>query len=235
MTLMRISIILLALFIVYSSATAQVKLGIEAGPDISRIFNAGYNYTSNDVIVPYNTGSRTGFAGGVFADVSIGDLFLFRPKILYTMGGGEQPAVLDYNGNLVQPSAKITMNYINVPLQVLYSPTLKMGRPWVGLGFYTAMMFGGTLNAAGQSRSLHLGGSSTDDFERWDFGFNPTAGLTLKNGVMIGVDYQVGMVHISVPPVGGYGPRPNSRNSIWSFHVGYEWKVKSKASIEEQP
>jgi Outer membrane protein beta-barrel domain len=232
---MRISIVLLALFVLCNAATAQVKIGIEAGPDISRLLNAGYSYTGNFELAPYDAKSRTGVAGGVFADIPIQELFIFRPKILYTMGGGEQPAVADYNGNLLTPAAKITMNYINVPLQVLYSPTLAFGRPWVGLGFYTSMMFGGTLKSSQESRSLHLGGSSDDDFERWDFGFNPTAGLTLKSGIMFGVDYQVGMVHISTPPVGGYGPRPNTRNSIWSFHVGYEWKLKSKAGPDEQP
>jgi outer membrane protein with beta-barrel domain len=215
------------------NTATQIKLGFEAGPDISRLNNAYFSYTSNSQLAPFDSKSRTGVAGGVFADILMADMFTFRAKILYTMGGGNLPAYLNFYGNVLAPATNISMQYINVPLQFLYSPSLSFGRPWIGIGFYTSMMLSGTAKSDEGSKSLSLGGHSSDDYQRWDFGFNPSAGLTLKNGLMFGVDYQAGMVKLSTDPPGGYGPRLNTRTSIWSFHVGYEWKLKLRTSVDE--
>jgi hypothetical protein len=60
-------------------------------------------------------------------------------------------------------STKYSLHYIDLPVQFLCSPTLPIGRPWIGAGLF-------------------------------DFGFSLTAGLTLKCGILIGGDFQQGLI-----------------------------------------
>jgi Outer membrane protein beta-barrel domain len=227
--LIRTSFVLGLIFILFINAHAQVTFGVKVGPDFSKLLDAGEGYNGSGSTQQLNTTTRNFFYGGIFLDIPLGkaDNFYLRPQLLYMGMGGGLPEIVDYNGNQLAPNIKYWLNYLDVPLQLLYSPTLAFGKPWIGAGLYAASPISGNEKTGNSSRALVIGDSRGDDIERMDFGFSFTAGLTLKCHVLVGADFQQGLTRISPPTLFG-SPRLNTRTSVWGIHVGYEWPVKHK-------
>lgn len=232
MHLRKFLLALCALIVFYSPANAQAKMGIEAGPAFPRLLDELRGNNAYAQSVQPNTQSVVRFYGGFFADIPLGkkEIFTLRPRLLYMGGGGEVPAMTDYSGNLLVPHIIFSLNYIDLPVQLLYTPSFSFGKPWIGAGLYPGILISGTAQVQGASQSLNIGSQSNDDVKRFDFGFNATAGLAIKGGVLIGVDFQQGLVSIAPPPPSYSGnPRLNTRNSMWGVHIAYEWKPQRSA------
>jgi Outer membrane protein beta-barrel domain len=227
----RISITLYLFVILSSAARAQVRVGIKVGPDFARLLDAVEGYNGSGGTTLLNTDSRTYLYGGVFADIPLGkgkeNMFYLRPQLEYMEGGGQLPMITDYNGNALVLATKYSLHYIDLPVQFLFSPTLPIGRPWIGAGLYGGVLLSGTAKYENTSYHLSIGNSDNDAIERYDFGFSLTAGLTLKCGILIGGDFQQGLIRVSPPSLNGASAsRPNTRNSIGGVHIGYEFTLK---------
>jgi Outer membrane protein beta-barrel domain len=224
--LSRLSFVLGLIFMLFT-AHAQVTVGVKLGPDFSRLLDAEEGYSGSGSTVKLNTQTRTFFYGGIFLDIPLGkaDNFYLRPQLLYTGIGGQLSQIVDYNGNQIAPNVKYSLNYLDLPLQLLYSPTLAFGKPWIGAGLYAALLMSGRQKDGNTSSSLSIGDSQNDDIKRTDFGMSFTAGLTLNCHILIGADFQQGLTRID-PPVQSGSPRLNTRTSVWGIHVGYEWPAK---------
>jgi hypothetical protein len=218
----RLSFLLGSIFLLFTTAHAQVTVGVKIGPDFSRLLDAEEGYTGSGSTQKLNTTTRTSFYGGVFVDVPLGkaDNFYLRPQLLYTNIGGQLPQMVDYNGNQIAPNVKYSLNYLDVPLQLLYSPTFAFGKPWIGAGLYAGVLLSGTEKSGSNSTSLLIGDNPNDDIKRYDFGFSLTAGLTLKCHVLIGADFQQGLTSIS-PSAQPGNTRLNTRTSVLGVHIGY--------------
>jgi hypothetical protein len=221
----RILVTLYLFIILPSAATAQVRVGIKAGPDFARLLDAVEGYNGSGGTTLLNTDSRTYFYGGVFADIPLGkgeeNMFYLRPQLEYVGAGGQLPLITDYNGNAIVLPTKYSLHYMDLPVQFLFSPTLPIGRPWIGAGLYGGVLVKGTAKYGNTSNDLSIGNKPSDGIERYDFGFSFTAGLTLKCGILIGGDFQQGLIRVSPPsPSGTSAPRPNTRNAIGGVHIG---------------
>jgi hypothetical protein len=223
----RLSFVPGLIFLFFTTAHAQVKFGVKLGPDFSRLLDAEEGYSGSGSTQTLNTQTRTFFYGGIFLDIPLGkaDNFYLRPQLLYMGVGGGLPGIVDYNGNQLAPNIKYWLNYLDVPLQLLYSPAFAFGKPWIGAGLYAASLISANEKTGNSSSALSIGDSRNDGIQRMDFGFSFTAGLTLKCHLLIGADFQQGLVRITPPPLFG-SPRLNTRTSVWGIHVGYEWPVK---------
>lgn len=225
-------LITLYLFIILSSvATAQVRVGIKAGPDFAQLLDAVEGYNGSGGATLLNTDSRTYFYGGVFADIPLGkgkdNMFYLRPQLEYVGGGGQLPLITDYNGNAIILPTKYYLHYIDLPVQFLFSPNLPIGKPWIGAGLYGGVLVNGTAKYGNSSTDFSIGNKDNDGIERYDFGFSLTAGLTFKCGILIGGDFQQGLIRVSPPlPNGASASRPNTRNAIGGVHIGYEFSLK---------
>jgi hypothetical protein len=224
--------IALYLFIILSSAaTAQVRVGIKAGPDFAQLLDAVEGYNGSGGTTLLNSDSRAYFYGGVFADIPLGkeeeNMFYLRPQLEYVGAGGQLPLITDYNGNAIILPSKYSLHYIDLPVDFLFSPTLPIGRPWIGAGLYGGVLVKGTAKYGNTSNDLSIGNKPSDGIERYDFGFSLTAGLTLKYGILIGGDFHQGLIRVSPPlPNGASASRPNTRNAIGGVHIGYEFTLK---------
>ena len=209
------------------TTNAQVRLGIEAGPNFSQLLNAVKGFDASGSAVTMNSQAITQFFGGVFADIPLGkkQLASFRPALQYFGAGGEIQQRLDYNGNLLVPETKITLNYIQLPLQLLLTPPMPFGKLWVGGGFYEGVLLSGKSATQSGSESLVIGNKQNDQVKRFDLGFTLTAGVILKPGVVLGADYRRSLGTID-PPLSGTDLKLGTRNSVWSIHLAYEWKLK---------
>jgi hypothetical protein len=227
--LIRLSFLQGLIFLLVINAHAQVTVGVKIGPDFSRLLDALEASNGGGGNVLFNTTTRTYFYGGIFVDVPLekrGNFYL-RPQLLYVGMGGQTPTLLDYNGNAVAVKTQYSLNYLDLPLQLLYSPTLTFGKPWIGAGLYAGTLLSGTEKSGFNSSPILIGDKPIDEVERYDFGYSLTAGLTLKCHVLIGADFQQGLTRISPPVESGSGStRLNTRTSVWGIHIGYEIPVK---------
>jgi hypothetical protein len=213
-------------FLLCHSASAQSRFSIRVGPDFAHQVNA-YSYGSGLSINNYNSQSRTGFQAGWLVDIEMGGSFFFRQQLLYTTGGGKIPQVNDVNGSPIIDPIDYSLKYIQLPLQILYSPSVGFGRPWIGIGPYGGFLLGGTIRETGTDnrRPVDVGGAANDDFKRYDLGISPTAGIAFNNGLMIGMDYQIGLINVSNSDQSSGSSVPKTKNAIWSVYLGYAWKL----------
>jgi hypothetical protein len=211
----------LAFFLLSMCGTirAQVKIGVEFGPDFPRILNILQGSAPAGGSVSQNSQSITRFYCGFLADIPVDkrQQFIIRPSLLYLGAGGQTPELTDFNGNVIESQTAYHFDYVELPLQLLYSPNLSFGKPWIGGGLY-----GGVLFNAGATGSrpeyLTIGNGQGDDVKRFDLGYTATAGFTFKFGVLAGVDFQQSFGTI-VPNLAAGAPKV--RNSVWGVHVGY--------------
>ena len=221
----------LSFFLLISfTAHAQITVGIKGGPDFSRLVNAVQGDNGSGSISQLNSGTLTQFYGSVFADISLdsGRRFYLRPAVEYIGAGGSMnPTLVYYNANGFRPSTKYALQYIDVPVEFVYSPHFAWGRPVVGAGFYAGTLVSGTIKSPGAaSRSVLIGNNPNDDFQRMDFGYTFSLGLITKPGFLFGIDYQHGFSRI-VPDVSQQGTQPRlpTHNSVWAVHLGWAFKL----------
>jgi hypothetical protein len=214
----------------------QMAFGVKAGPDFPKMLDAWQGVTGNGNNVTYDSKATTNLYGGVFLDVPLGRLFSFRPGLGYLGAGGSLPQLLDFNGNQLAPATKYNLDYFNLPLQLLFRPSLPFGRPFIGGGFYGGMLVAAKAitPVSVNTRSLSIGNSPVDNVKRWDFGFNATAGINLNCGILIGVDFQQGLTSISPSSASGSATL-DTRNSVWGVSIGYLWILKNQRPSGHSP
>jgi hypothetical protein len=210
---------------------AQFQLGIDAGPDFARILNIiqGYTTTGEPYMKDYH--QVTHLYCGVHADIPLDrkDKFILRPALRYLGAGGETPAIPDYYGgnSITYPSTNWSFHYLNLPVQALYSPSFKFGKPWIGGGFYSNVLLSGNGRTNQNTYSLGIG-NSAGDIKRFDFGFVASVGFIFRCGVLIGGDFQQSLTGIDPENSFNYAGR-KVRNSVWGVYLGYTWTLKRKS------
>lgn len=233
-TLMRIlgSILFCSSLLLSLSGYAQISIGFKGGPDFSRLTNAVKGADASGNIATQSTGTVTQYYGGIFVDIPLDSgshkLFYIRPAVEFVgAGGSTNPNGDYYNSNGFTPSTKYTLQYVDVPVEFVFSPGFDWGRPYVGLGLYTGELVSGTIKTAGSpSQSVKIGNGPNDQFQRVDFGYTWSIGLATKVGFLFGVDYQHGLIRaLSSGMVDGNQPTLQTRNSIWQLNVGWVFKL----------
>jgi hypothetical protein len=136
--------------------------------------------------------------------------------------------ISDFNGNQVAPHTKYTLNYVDLPVQLLYSPSFRVGKPWIGGGLYTGVLLNGKSTTNLGSYPLSIGSATNNAFKRFDVGFTATAGILIENDIQLGVDFQQSFAGIY--PGNSYpgSSTPKILNSIWGVFLGYTWNVRKK-------
>jgi hypothetical protein len=209
---------------------AQISIGVKAGPDFSRLINAVKGINEGDNISNLNSGAVTQFYGGIFVDIPLDSnkLFYIRPGIEYVGGGGSIYADDNfYNINGFTPNTKYTLRYVDVPVEFVFSPTLGDVRPWIGLGLYGGALVSGKMKTEGSSsESVMIGNGPNDNFQRADFGYTFSLGMSTKPGFMFGLDYQHGFLQVVPNNTQQNGQaRLSTRNALWAFHLGWLFKL----------
>src|SRR5436190_712400 len=100
MKLLKTTLIIFALFVIYStqSFSQSIGLGIESGINIGDISSSP----------AFNTTTKTGFMVGGFADIGVTDIFAVRPGLRYITKGFTST----FNG----VSFTDNLSYLEVPL-----------------------------------------------------------------------------------------------------------------------
>lgn len=151
-----------------SFAFAQFDLGIKLG--------ANYSYIESDELVQdlvqeiSDLQNITGFVGGAFAVIGLGD-FGIQVEGLFSMEGFSIQNIVDGTGSDVIENTTIRTNYLNAVAMARYNIDIPAVSPFVGVGFNFGIPLGDPE-------------VSSEDINIDDFDFK-TAGLCFAAGVKL--------------------------------------------------
>jgi hypothetical protein len=165
---------------------------------------------------------KTGFNAGVNAEIPVGIDFYLQPGVLFTTKGASDVSAND---------DKITLSYIEVPINFLYKPSLGKGRLLLGFGPYAAFGIGGTYKASNGSNSKVkfknnvtvadvLSGNLY--FKGFDAGANLLFGYECSSNLSFQLNAGLGLVDIK-PDIEGSSGRSSLKNTGFGVSVGYRF------------
>ncbi|WP_294298634.1 porin family protein [uncultured Chryseobacterium sp.] len=99
------------------SSSSPVKFGVKAGINISSISKDGYD----------DAKSKVGFAGGVFANIPVSEMFSVQPEVMYSQMGSKVSSSSSGTvlGNNVTSTSSATLNldYVTIPVMLQFRAT----------------------------------------------------------------------------------------------------------------
>lgn len=189
------------------SFAQSFNFGIKAGLNLS---NQSVNPPN-----PWSTKNLTGFHAGVIADIAIKNVSI-QPGIFFTTKGEitlENLKQLTGQGGTYD--AKEVLNYIEVPVNLLYkikaTPAVKI---YFGGGPYLAYGISGHGTEAG-AFPIYTVHFDSNGYKNPDYGVDFVAGVELFKKLLIDVNYDLGLGNLS---------RVNDvtiRNRVIGVSVGY--------------
>ena len=205
---MKKALMLFSLIGIINFSFAQsVSFGVKAGLNFSNVSSSGGGLT-------VTTSSTTGFHVGAVADIGFGNLSL-QPGVLYSTKGGS----LNFSGG----ADKLTLNYVEVPVNLLYNIPVGVGKLFIGGGPYVAFGLSGKSTLSGTATSTGSGsesqsitfGSASGDVKNPDFGVNILGGFRFKSGFSLSAGYGIGLANLSNES------SISTKNNALSFSIGY--------------
>ncbi|MDN3579863.1 porin family protein [Mucilaginibacter flavus] len=223
--------LLLSLLLIASSTVVFAQLpsiGVKGGVNFATISGSG---TENQTVAGTNnianSGSIKSFNIGVFMDVKMGHLSL-QPGVNFTGKGGTFNGVTGQlpNGSVSAVDNKYNLYYVQVPVNVLYHVPFAVGEfylgagPYVGLGVYGKHKQSADNNANGThtyfSSDDKIKFGDTEDIKPYDLGGSAIAGITLKGGLLLNLNYDLGLSNI-LPDADGR----NFKTRTFGISVGF--------------
>lgn len=210
----------IAILFIASAASAQISLGGQAGA----VFSKPSTELSTGVPgLSFDIKSRTGFSAGLIADIPLGEGgFRFMPELYYVGKGVIANASIDLLGQQIKAESKTNISYIDLPINFAYAIELGGNRLMVGAGPYAGFGLSGktiattTANGVSQEEEENIEfGNGSGQFDRMDFGANFMAAYILNNGLMLKVNYSLGLVNLSNDPDTDY------KNRFFGVSLGY--------------
>ncbi|MEP7164616.1 MAG: porin family protein [Ferruginibacter sp.] len=221
---MKKIILLIVSAITVNVSMAQLSFGIQAGANI-----AFGKITVDDTGLPtlFTNDPKIGITGGFLAEIPISEKLAFRPEINFIQKGSKTNTTL----SIFNEFHKITLNYIEIPLNVVYKMRAGRGNFFFGLGPTLSIGISGkekitndydptkdtivdvkfdgknSDNLASNDESRHL--------KRFDAGANILAGYKLPMGLFIKLGYTYNFLNIDPNKNNGY------KNRGFNICVGY--------------
>jgi len=222
---MKKQVVLVLLALVGTLSTyAQVSFGIKAGYNNSGVSGGeGSEFTKR----------LSGFHVGGIADISLAENFSLQPQLLFIIKGAKSEAFKETVGSAVVefPAQKLTFNYLELPVNFMYKHEVGAGSIFVGAGPYLGFGLSGKVKAGDEDADVKFDGKKSSEIDanddaamhlkRIDAGANFLAGYELKNGLLFGVNYSLGLTNLD--PDGS-----KSKNNYFGVSVGYLFKTKKK-------
>lgn len=150
-----------------------------------------------------------GFHGGVNVQIPIAPEFYFQPGLMFAIKGAKNTKTI--LGSEI--TDEIKLNYIEVPLNLVYKGALGSGFVMLGFGPYVAYGISGKEVIAGNSFSYEKG----VDYNAFDAGANIFVGYEMSSGIFLQLDTQFGMLDID--------PNENNtaKNTGFGLSLGYRF------------
>jgi len=203
---MKKSILFLAFFVASLTTFSQTTtFGIKAGINSSKLTVSA---TGGSV----STESLVGFHVGGVVDFGF-DSFSIQPGVLFSTKGGKSTSE--------DGTDKITLNYLEVPVNFLYKVPAGNGKVFFGGGPYLGYGLSGKGKSSDGTTTDVTFGSTADDIKNPDYGINLLAGYQFSQGLAINVNYGLGLANLSNDDA---GVNLKTKNQVLSFSLSYFFK-----------
>lgn len=206
--------ILFALTLVFMLSTAIVAQGTRFG------FNAGATYSTmfSKVNGEKDMGDfRIGATFGVMLDVPMEKTGSFRTGVNFVQKGTRN----EYTDGQDEIKETLTLNYVEVPLMVMFKLPCKSANIRLGAGAVPAFALSGKakidVNGDEEEADIDFGDKTDSDMNWVDFGINLQAEYEFSGGVFIGVNYNHGINRLFV----GGAETDKLYNRNFGLRIGY--------------
>jgi hypothetical protein len=177
----------------------SVAFGIRGGLNLATFHGDDVSF---DGVEPKN---RTGFCGGAFVAIPLGQSFLIQPEVLYSQKGAKYEEAGE--------TFALKFDYVEVPL--LFKARLGSGgaKPSLFAGPAVAFKIRSRLEADGEEEE------EAEELKSTDFGIVAGVGLDLAAGsgsFVIDARYTWGLTRLD-----DSSDEADVKSGVWSFSVGY--------------
>jgi hypothetical protein len=216
-----LSIILSSTVIVYAQ---KASFFVTAGTTVATFKSESSSQGS------FNGKGKLGFTGGISANIRIAKDFNFQPALFYTQKGGKINETEIFSGETATATGKVTLNYLEMPLNFLYTSNAGKGKFFIGAGPSLGLGIGGKGNLTatfnGETNALafdvKFDGKNSDNvtdenlhLKAFEVSGNVLAGYQFAVGVTLTAGYNFGLSNIS--PDSGQ----TWKNNYFGIRLGY--------------
>ena len=188
------------------------SFGLTAGPNFSF-------YELRDDNVSYTSDVITGFNAGLVASIPVARKFSLRPEIKYVQKGGKS----EEDGY----SDKVTLNYIEVPVNFVFNTHASKGMFFAGLGPSFNLGLSGKGKGDYGDYDIKFGSSEDADFKSFEVGINATVGYEFANGFFLSANFNEGLNNV----INSEGYDAEYYNMYMGINVGFMLHTKPKKVI----
>lgn len=234
-------VILIAAIVALSThLNAQVSFGAQIGGNLA---NVKLESTESGTTTKQKTKAKFGFLLGVVADIPIASSLSFKPELNFIQKGFKLNETQSASGTSIVSSGDETFNFIELPLNIMYSIPAGNGNvffgagPAIGYGISGKYKFTSTTTFPGSPAETdsNIGdvkfdgkkdadvssGDNNHHLKALDFGGNILAGYKMSNGVYLNVGFTLGFNNLD--------PNPNSsfKTNGLTIKLGYMFGGKA--------
>ena len=211
-------IVLLSASFMIAQETSKISFAILGGANF-------HNLNGNDITGgKLNNDMLLGFHAGVNAAIQIAPEFYFQPGLMFVTKGAKN-SVGSYTGTT-------TLNYIELPLNVVYKAALGNGFIMLGFGPYVAYGIGGKYKGelgpfTGEKDIVFQGIADSNDsyynYKAFDAGANIFFGYEMAGGIFLQLDAQYGMLNINPEYKGLTSDKSVTNNTGFGLSLGHRF------------
>jgi len=221
---MKRTITLVTLLLMLSGAFAQKKttVGFHGGYTLYKIH--GRNADGSN----FSLKTEDGFSLGMNVEIPIATNFYLQPGIQYNQKGANFKEY-HYMGQTFHGDVKLS--YIEVPVNIIYKPSLGSGHLLLGAGAFAGY---GTGREAGVDQGMYHVRFAEDVtpqqieqvpfyYRPWDAGANFIVGYQFANNLYTEFDAQIGMKRINPSINGQWEGKTKHRTTGIAYTIGYRF------------
>lgn len=214
---------LIAILFAFSIAgiAQSSSIGLQVGANLA-------SATIKEASISLSPDSKFGFLAGAVIDVPLSTSISFRPELNFIQKGFELKSSSSFGGFTYSSEDKVTLNFVELPLNFVYNITAGDHRVFVGAGPTFAYGVSGKSKskstATGQptieeEADINFGGDEMqDDLKAFDLGANVLAGFKMNNGMFFRAAYGLGFSNLS------HHSDDSFKNKGFSFTIGFMFK-----------
>ncbi len=201
-------ILVLSATFAFAQEKGNVSFGILGGVNFQNLngeLSTGDNL-DNDMLLGYH--------GGVNVQLPIAPQFYFQPGLMFVTKGAKNTKSI-FGAEFTD---EIKINYIEMPLNLVYKAELGSGFFMLGFGPYVAYGISGKEVFEGNDLTFERG----VDYNAFDAGANIFAGFEMGSGLFFQLDTQFGMLNIN-PDDENLDDQSTAKNTGFGLSLGYRF------------
>jgi len=209
-------------FVATAQNTSKVSFGLRGGFDYQNINGKDQNgdKLTFDMVPRFNV--------GLVMEIPLADQFFIQPALLYSTKGAN--AKNDYLGLPI--STEFNLGYLELPVNLVYKPTLGTGNLIIGFGPYIAYAIGGDVEYTIDGNSTKEKIEFTDEYtsanpfdskyiKPLDYGGNILFGYQFAGGLSAQLNAQLGLAEMRAKNTLNPNSEVSFKNTGFGISLGY--------------